>query len=259
MDWLTFLFSASALSPHWRVQAAHGLCHPHDRPPEELMQTMRRHGIRMERAMFEATANVNTHKGLIFVLSLLLGAAGICLARGSYTPADIRRVSSEIASPSLAEEQEHLRCRARAGQHLTHGQAIYIEHGIGGIRNEAMNGFPSLEAGLAALEKAIQRGARLRDAAIYALLTLMGACEDTNIIHRAGLPFWRGEYREITAETQKKFDPVHPGDYAPVLALGERLIERNASPGGAADLLACTLFLYRSKIPDNKFRKEARA
>jgi triphosphoribosyl-dephospho-CoA synthetase len=52
-------------------------------------------------------------------------------------------------------------------------------------------------------------------------------------------------------ETLSKFDPLEPGSYEPALALGHRMVERGVSPGGAADMLACTLFMYRSKIVGN--------
>jgi triphosphoribosyl-dephospho-CoA synthetase len=85
------------------------------------------------------------------------------------------------------------------------------------------------------------------DAALRALLTLMSTCEDTNVIHRAGIDFWRGEYLERTREALEAFNPLEP-DYGPLLELDGFLAGKRASPGGAADLLACTLFLYRSKI-----------
>lgn len=248
MDCALFMRSAGALAPFWASQALDGIVCRESGPYPELFGKLRSRGVEMERAMLDATDGVNTHKGLIFALSLLAGAAGVCLNEGRCRPDEVRKKSAEIASPFM--EEDFKRIEARAGK-ASHGERIYLEHGIGGIRSEAMNAFPSLAASLDAYRGALLRGALANDAALCALLTLMTVCQDTNVIHRAGIDFWRGEYMERARETLEIFDPLEP-DYGPLLALDEFLIERRASPGGAADLLACTLFLYRSKIFDDK-------
>jgi triphosphoribosyl-dephospho-CoA synthetase len=207
----------------------------------------------MERVMFGATGGVNTHKGLIFVLSLLLAGWGIAYARRETSVAAALDMSSEIISPCLLAELEGIKSRAAAGGALTHGERIFARYGLGGIRSEVTRGFPSLRRGLAALEDALSGGAAIRDAALYALLVLMMECEDTNVIHRAGVDFWRGEYKENISATLRKFNPLKPSYYEPMLDLDRFLMRHGASPGGAADLLACTLFIYRSKISGNSF------
>jgi triphosphoribosyl-dephospho-CoA synthetase len=102
----------------------------------------------------------------------------------------------------------------------------------------------------------LSSGASLRGAAIAALLELMTVCEDTNVIHRGGMRFWKDEYRDRVRETARKFDPSEPDAAGSVRKLGELLVSLGISPGGAADLLACTLYLYRSKIPDNRLTKK---
>jgi triphosphoribosyl-dephospho-CoA synthetase len=110
--------------------------------------------------------------------------------------------------------------------------------------------------GLAALVKALSLGASLRGAAITALLKLMTVCEDTNVIHRGGMKFWKDEYRDMVRETARKFDPLKPDAAGSVRELGELLVSLGISPGGAADLLACTLFLYRGEISNNRLTKK---
>jgi triphosphoribosyl-dephospho-CoA synthetase len=215
---------------------------------EELGANLRLVGREMESAMFEATGGVNTHKGLIFALSLIVGASGLCFSRGRTSKDSVLKTAGDLIRASVTEEMEDIGRRGRRGEELTHGEKIYFLHGIGGIRAEAKNGFPSVKKGLDALEEAVSRGAALRDAAISALLVLMAECEDTNVMHRGGVRFWSGEYKEMTRDAMAKFDPVDPRFYESVRYLDKRLIERGASPGGAADLLACTLFMYRSII-----------
>lgn len=248
MTWTTFLLSAGALAPYWQAQAAIGALRL---PDDVAMRELRVQGVEMEQAMFGATGGVNTHKGLIFALSLLCGASGALAATSLYTVSDICRRAGEIAATSARAELEAV-FSCQTENTLTHGQAIYLRHGVSGIRGEAMAGFPTvLELGLPAFEQALLRGASYNDAAISALLAIMTQCEDTNVIHRGGFGFWSGIYKERAADAFARFDPANPGDYAPVAELDSFLVKRSVSPGGAADLLVCTLFLHRSKITDN--------
>jgi triphosphoribosyl-dephospho-CoA synthetase len=258
MNWITFLIGASAIAPLWRVQAHAGLCCGHYKPLSELADKLRVTGRKMECAMFEATGGVNTHKGLIFALSLLVAASGARIPAREYSPSAVLEAAGGIIASDVGREFNSIAQKVERGEKMTHGEKIYFLHGIGGIRAEAAGGFPSVKAGLGALEEALSEGAALRDAAIKAMLTIMLECEDTNVIHRAGVNFWRGEYKERVSGALRGFDPVCPGRYEPLRGLGGRLIELGASPGGAADLLACTLFMYRSKISGNKLLKKRR-
>lgn len=242
MDYWTFLWSLLALSAHWKEQAAVGFCKKTSDIPDFVL--LRQNGLRMERAMFLATGGVNTHKGLIFALSLLLYGAGKTLAsRIPLDASEICCVASQVVSGCVSNELESLKS-APPHRPLSHGEQLYLNHGITGIRGEAEQGFPSvLSEGLPALEKALARGASFNDASLHALLSLMLSCEDSNVIYRAGFDFWKKDYREAVAQTLESFDPV-VGDHTPILRLARFLVECHVSPGGAADLLACTLFLH---------------
>jgi triphosphoribosyl-dephospho-CoA synthetase len=257
MNWVTFLIGASAIAPLWRVQALAGLCCGHYKPlMSELADKLRVTGKRMECAMFEATGGVNTHKGLIFALSLLVAASGVRIPASEYSPDTVFETAASIIAPYVGRELRMIVQKGERGEAMTHGEKIYFLYEIGGIRTEAAAGFPSVRTGLAVLEKSLSEGAALRDAAIKAMLSIMLECEDTNVIHRAGVNFWHGEYKERVSGALCGFDPLRPGCYEPLRGLGDRLLELGASPGGAADLLACTLFMYRSKISDNKLTKK---
>jgi triphosphoribosyl-dephospho-CoA synthetase len=253
MDWTLFILSACALAPYWSRQAMEGILCEERGPYPALFSRLRKRGSEMERAMCSATGGVNTHKGMIFAMSLLTGAAGLCLREGGCSPEKIRRKTSEISAPFMAEEFERIARlgRERRREELSHGEKIFLNYGVGGIRKEAMLGFPSIEPALASYENALCLGARENDAAICALLTLMSVCEDTNVIHRAGIEFWREKYIRKVEEAQRQFDPVER-NYDRLLEFDEFLVKNGASPGGAADLLACTLFLYSSKMRGNK-------
>jgi triphosphoribosyl-dephospho-CoA synthetase len=217
-------------------------------PSDDLRVRLRARGAGMEREMFSATGGVNTHKGLIFSLSLMLAAAGARIAGGDSSPEGICAMAARTAGPLVRDDFERIRDRASRGEPLTHGEKIFMEHGIGGIRDEASSGFRSVMSALAEMKGAANRGASWRDAALCALLSLMIDAEDTNIIHRSGINFWRGEYREMVMAAREEFDPLRPGDYSPLRKLNRSLVRHNTSPGGAADLLVCVLFLRRAEI-----------
>lgn len=65
MDVFTFLESSVVLTPYFEtfVQAGTELRHL---PIEATFRTIRQVGLEAERAMFEATEGINTHKGAIF-------------------------------------------------------------------------------------------------------------------------------------------------------------------------------------------------
>jgi triphosphoribosyl-dephospho-CoA synthetase len=255
MDLALLIRSASAIEPYWEAQALDGIMHGGFGSYDELFPKLRARGVEMESSMLNATGGVNTHKGIVFLLSLLLGAAGICLKEGDCSPAKICKRASDIVYPAMADELEQIKIRGadkKNERKLSNGEKIFLRHGVRGIRREAMDGFPSIvQSSLPAYENAIAGGAKGNDAALSALLELMSICEDTNIIHRAGFDFWRGEYKQKIYDAKKNFDPLEPLDYKVLLDLDKFLVERTASPGGAADLLVCTLFLSRSKINDN--------
>ncbi|HAH68699.1 MAG TPA: triphosphoribosyl-dephospho-CoA synthase, partial [Synergistaceae bacterium] len=58
--------------------------------PSDALKRLRYIGIEMEKKMFAATSGINTHKGLIFLLSLLLYGAGYSIySKMDLTPENI--------------------------------------------------------------------------------------------------------------------------------------------------------------------------
>jgi triphosphoribosyl-dephospho-CoA synthetase len=145
----------------------------HYKPLGLVAERLRKTGKKMERAMYRATGGVNTHKGLIFALSLLLGALGVCARGGVFTREAVFETSKMMIESRVEKDLKEVWRKGERGEPLTHGETIYFLHGIGGIRTEAARGFPSVRKGIEALEGALAKGAAYRDAAIAALLVLM--------------------------------------------------------------------------------------
>ena len=109
------------------------------------------------------------------------------------------------------------------------------------MRGEAAGGFPAvLKIGLPALRAALDQGAGLEEAGTAALLALTAGTADTNLFARGGLEGQRWAVRQAGALLEGGPRP----DPEAVRALDRAMIQRNLSPGGCADLLAITYFLY---------------
>ncbi|WP_082552296.1 triphosphoribosyl-dephospho-CoA synthase MdcB [Methylobacterium sp. Leaf456] len=230
MDAATFEASAAALEPYFADLARAG----GDGLP---MAQLRRIGLDAEAAMRAATGGVNTHRGAIFGLGLLVSAAGALAVPGRG-----------LAPGALGA---HVRARhARAildGPVLLHapGARARRRFRVGGAPAEAASGFPTLYGvGLPALHRG--RRARIGEEAarVEACLALIAALNDTNLLHRggeAGARFARDEAAAFVAAGGVAQD----GWRACAETLHRAFVTRRLSPGGAADLLAMTLFVDR--------------
>lgn len=241
MDCALFLKSARALAPFWVRQACAGL---DGTPPELAAARLRAAGVEMERAMAEATGGVNTHKGLVYLMSLLLYGAGYAVFSGAPRSAVAAAQFASLAVRGAVERELGALLAGPPRRALTNGERLYVEHGVTGVRGEAERGFPSvINAGLPALRRALDGGASFNDAGLAALLEIMLVCEDSNVMHRAGFDYWRGEYMTLTAAALRRFR-APSWNRAPLYELERKFMERRVSPGGAADLLSCTYFLH---------------
>jgi triphosphoribosyl-dephospho-CoA synthase len=191
-----------------------------------------------EAAMLRATGNVNTHRGAIWALGLLAGAAGwLGKTRGTvpHAPA-IARIAAVIA---------RLPDRHRPAHTGNKGELARAAFGVGGAREQAEAGFPHVMGiGLPALREARARGDAEPTAQVNALLAIMARLDDTCVLARAGL----AGLADVQAGAEAVLDAGGIGTLAGRRRLHDleaTMQARNASPGGSADLLAATLFLDR--------------
>ncbi len=107
-----------------------------------------------------------------------------------------------------------------------------------GARGEVAAGFPSVrETGLPALKERLAMGENLNDAGVYALIALMACVEDANVYRRGGADAAR-RVREAAEGLLAGFSLDR------VRAFADQLAGEGLSPGGCADLLAVTYFLW---------------
>jgi triphosphoribosyl-dephospho-CoA synthase len=205
-------------------------------------------GIETEHAMLRATGGVNTHRGAIFTLGLLVASTAAALhAHGRPQTSE----SLSFASLSVATLRSTLRerwgraLRVRSVAETSHGLAMAARFDAGGARAEAAEGFPALfGVVLPALQAAQAAGLDARAARLHALMSSIAHVEDTNLLYRGGregLLFAQAAARDFLAT-----GGVMRADRDDALrAIGRDFVARRLSPGGSADLLAAAIFVDR--------------
>lgn len=234
MDAALFRRSAAAIRPFYRDLAAAGA-------ENAGMSTLRAIGLRAEHAMLEATRGVNTHRGAIFGLGLLCAAAGLRALRQAQRHEDasltlgrlvaLRWGRDIVNGPRLAD---------------SHGELAARRYGAGGARREAAHGFPSVyRVGLPALTATPQRRSAAKalsaQARVQACFAVIAVLEDTNLLHRGG----SGGLQFAQRAAQHFLDDggVRQAHWpARAAAVHRAFVARRLSPGGAADVLAMSLF-----------------
>jgi triphosphoribosyl-dephospho-CoA synthase len=183
-----------------------------------------------ECTMLDVTRGVNTHRGAIWSLGLLLAAHAIT---GSRDPHAIALLAAEVA-----------RMPDAAGTVIdSHGAQAGRRFGVRGARGEAQVGFPHvLDCALPALREARMRGARESVARVDALLAIMASLDDTCLLHRGGRAAL-DVAQHGAAAVLSAGGIGHAAGMQCFIELEKTLLGLRASPGGAADLLAATLFL----------------
>lgn len=209
MDVPLFERSAHALRPCFEEFVRLGI---QGASPAALQQA----GVRAEQAMFAATGGVNTHKGAIYSGALLLHAAGRLLS--GEEEGNLCELAAQTAAAIPAPTG-------------THGAAVRAQ--CGGIRTEAVSGYPTAQAVLRQLRQS---------GPLDALLLSMSRLDDSTLWHRGGsegAQLVRSRAADILAAPASERE-------ARTRRLDAELIERNLSPGGSADLLAMAFFLEKA-------------
>ena len=191
-------------------------------------------GRTAEANMLRATGGINTHRGAIWALGLLAGAAGwLGPTRGARAIAQMAGVIARLPD------------RHRPAHTGNKGELARAAYGVGGAREQAEAGFPHVTGtGLPALRHGRARGDAEPTAQVNALLAIMARLDDTCVLARAG----RAGLADVQAGAEAVLDAGGIGALAGRRRLHEleaTMQACQASPGGAADLLAATLFLDR--------------
>ena len=204
-------------------------------------------GLEAERAMLEATGGVNTHRGAIFSLGIAVFAAASLLGCGAQVPNTEELMQfwcGEIATLIMRKQLEHSEIRSTA--HFKDARAM----ACGGYAELFSDWLPNY---------------RREHSALKTLLLIMSTLDDTCVIRRAGKERALQVKREAMAALEvtavresRHWLPKREGTHevgrigaaelpSPegVKELCQRYAAEGISPGGAADMLALTLFMDR--------------
>lgn len=240
----TFINSAYSLTDYFCQCVKEGLsCDCSKKELPLLFQKLRGIGKQAEKNMLFATQGINTHKGIVFSGGIL------CAAIGYYISTNSKDISSENFLLSLPEI-----CRCMLPELLsdyltltpdtakTNGEKLYLKYKITGIRGESKEGFPLLfNVGFPLFQAVLKKGFPLWQAGLITLLHYIACTEDTNLIIRS-------DY-QLACKIQKDLQQfLAHATYEEQLSILPKLdaffVSRNISPGGSADMLALTYFLY---------------
>ena len=198
---------------------------------QPLREALGRIGREGEAAMLRTTDGVNTHRGAIWALGLLVTAAA--LEPNNCSAAQLTLRAAQLA---LIEDRNVV-------AQPSHGAQVAQRYGAMGAREQAQLGFPAvMQKGLPQLQRSRGANSGEQNARLDALLAIMTTLADTCVLYRAGL-------EGLNAMQQGAQRVLDAGGSASLAgrrclhALDQQLLQLNASPGGAADLLAACLFI----------------
>lgn len=220
--------SAHSLTPTFYALALHSWQRPAD---IALRQDIGRLGRAGEAQMMVETGGVNTHRGAIWAMGLLVSA--VAMQPESLLPQHIAQRAAKIAA--LPD--------AFSPKKFSKGSHAVQRYQVPGAREEAQGGFPHIiDCALPQLHRSRSRGASESEAQVDALLAVMTRLTDTCVLSRGGLPALHA--MQQGAQAVLAAGGMHSvAGRQQLRRLERRMLADNVSPGGAADLLAATLFL----------------
>lgn len=178
-------------------------------------------GIEAEKQMLFTTNGVNTYKGALFSMGLVLYAASyLCQQRDKVQEQQLQK-TIKLLSTKFSQPDD------------THGKKVIEKHNIKGALNSAIDGYPLLfDEWLPFFIKHKNEEHSL----IKLLLFIMTNLDDTNIYYRKG--------EEVVAHVKQQAQEILD-DFSidRVEKLNREFVKENISPGGAADMLSLTLFI----------------
>lgn len=237
MCYETFIDSTYAILPFLVEMGEAG--YEEKKELEVCFPKIRRIGLQAELKMFQVTKGINTHKGAIFSLGILVCAAGWFYRRQqTFDVEGILKIAGEMTGTVLKREFDQMSTRSPQ----TNGERLFADYGEKGIRGEAQQGFPSVKnISLSLMRSAYEESKDVNNIHLNILLALMERVVDTNVLNRGGYAALHWIQKQAGEVLQLGGAFTSSGMEA-IVNLNTRCIEKNISPGGCADLLAATIF-----------------
>lgn len=234
MNYFTFVDSITVLSKYFPLFVLEGYS---DKSYKDIFNKIRTIGVEAEKEMFKKTNGINTHKGMLF----LMGVASAAVGKVIYEKKSFEAISCVIKEMAAGIVEKEL-LLLKDDLNLSHGERLYLKYKNEGIRGEVEKGIPTVfnfSLDFYKQGKDLSQNDRL----VNTLIAIMQICDDSTIIHRHN-PKVLEEVKEKAKEITKLGGMRTTYGREKINDLCEEFIERNISPGGSADLLGVTVFLY---------------
>lgn len=208
--------SIQTLKPYFTELAKLGL--NEQVPSIEKIQTI---GIDAEKAMFAASKGVNTYRGALFSLGITLVAAANCFYK--YGIINCKNLQENITL--LAKDFPNVKG--------SHGDEVQKKYNVSGALSIAKEGYTPLFNEWFPFYQTTKKD---DESKLRLLLFIMSMINDTNIYYRCGKEVAQ-EVKDVASSLLKNFSLQN------LIDTNKKFIKQNISPGGAADMLALTLFV----------------
>nr|WP_319398481.1 triphosphoribosyl-dephospho-CoA synthase [uncultured Carboxylicivirga sp.] len=243
MDFISFINSTAALTPYF-TELGWLAVNSKNKEIVECFPLIREVGLKMENAMFEATGNINTHKGAIFLMALsMFSAVYVIQKKKKFKSGIFAGIIQQLTKGMIQREL----CSIEEGSRLTHGESCFLHFGLkgSGARGEAEQGLPIvMHHALPFVKDADKSFEDISDKTLFEtlipiLLKIMSVNNDTNILFRHG--------EEVLEQVKKRaslaLEALKVGNTKEYYQLVDWCNTQKISPGGSADLLSVTMFV----------------
>lgn len=223
MNYALFIKSARTLTPYFYEMAQAAWKKPIN---QELRESIAQIGRMAEVAMYQATHQVNTHKGAIWSLGLMVSVSASQLSH-----------EKRISLPTFFENIARLSTfpdRTYQKDTATHGAKVKKQFGVNGAYGEAIAGYPHVQIALIEAEKHLDESKQMRS--LHMLLAIIGSLDDTCILYRSNQQVLN-QVQLLACEANQSRLPNQA-----FTQLIDYCEEKQISPGGSADILAASLY-----------------
>ncbi len=237
MNFFTFIDSALSLDNYFSECYIYGKKNDFYSP--NFFKNLRDLGKKAEKEMYQATDGINTHKGTIFSMGIIISVLASYLKETDEI--DLKVLSNKIknmCSPLLNELEN-------TNDFSTYGEKAFKNYHLTGARGLALSGYKIvLLDGINKL-KEFTKILDFETSCILLLFYYISILDDTNIVNRANFETLKEVQilcKNLYEENSKSLSKEKIRNE--MSKLNDIFIEKNISAGGSADLLILTIFIH---------------
>ena len=237
MNFFTFIDSALSLDNYF--SECYIYCKKNDFYSPNFFKNLRDLGKKAEKEMYQATDGINTHKGTIFSMGIIISVLASYLKETDEI--DLKVLSNKIknmCSPLLNELEN-------TNDFSTYGEKAFKNYHLTGARGLALSGYKIvLLDGINKL-KEFTKILDFETSCILLLFYYISILDDTNIVNRANFETLKEIQilcKNLYEENSKSLSKEKIRNE--MSKLNDIFIEKNISAGGSADLLILTIFIH---------------